>query len=705
MEFTIFKRKNPSKLDLRSMKDKIKTLELALQNEKRAREKSEELLLNRTSELLETREALKAKTHEYNVFFENILDSFIVMDTMGNVIKMNEAAVKLLGYDIKEEAINVVNLIYSKDFEYAMNSFAKLIEEGSFSNYEARVFTKNRDIKWVQINASLIYNEEGKIIAAQGIVRDITAAKENANNFEEQQEQLAAIVDNSTLGIVLAQDRKIIKTNNAFQKLTQYTEEELIGTSVEALSYEDAHEESRKLYGRMVANEIDHYSLTERYKRKDETTFLSKTSVTSVRDSERKIKYQLAFVEDVSVKYKRRLMLNTLNSLTRSFIGKLNIHDIAWEIANVTARDLEFEDCVVYLVNKEENVLEQIAGYGAKVDKNKEIIDKLYIPFGKGIVGHVAQTGKAELIHDTSKDERYVVDDIRRYSEISVPIIIKGEVVGVIDSENSAKNFFTKEHLRLLKNVANLVSIQLTNAVNLERRIAAESENKELLENLKRSNKELRDFAHIVSHDLKSPLRSINALISWFQEDYEHVLDEGANDTFDKLNNKLEQMDALIDGILRYSSVNDRNIITTQKISVREVLEEIGTILYIPEHIKFTFPDKMPMINADKTRIKQLFQNLISNAVNYIDKEEGKIEVKFTELKHYWKFSISDNGVGIAKAYHDKIFKIFQTLDKKGKSTGIGLSIVKKIIELYKGTITLESEEGKGTTFFFKLKK
>lgn len=687
------------------MTDKIQTLELALQNEKRAREKSEELLLNRTSELLETREALKAKTHEYNVFFENILDSFIVMDTMGNVIKMNEAAVKLLGYDIKEEAINVVNLIYSKDFEYAMNSFAKLIEEGSFSNYEARVFTKNKEVKWVQINASLIYSEEGKIIAAQGIVRDITTSKENASDFEEQQEQLAAIVDNSTLGIVLAQDRKIIKTNNAFKKLIKYTEEELIGTSVEALSYEDAHEKSRSLYAKMVAKEIDHYSLTERYKRKNGTTFLSKTSVTSVRDSEGKIKYQLAFVEDVSVKHKRRLMLNTLNSLTRSFIGKLNIHDIAWEIANVTARDLEFEDCVVYLVNKEENMLEQIAGYGAKVDKNKEIIDKIYIPFGKGIVGHVAQTGKAELIHDTSKDERYVVDDMRRYSEISIPIIIKGEVVGVIDSENSAKNFFTKEHLRLLKNVANLVSIQLTNAVNLERRIAAESENKELLENLKRSNKELHDFAHIVSHDLKSPLRSINALVSWFQEDYEHVLDEGANDTFDKLNNKLEQMDALIDGILRYSSVNDRNILTTQKVNVREVLEEIGTILYIPEHIKFIFPDEMPMINADKTRIKQLFQNLISNAIAHIDKEEGRVEVKFAELKHYWKFSISDNGIGIAETYHDKIFKIFQTLDRKGKSTGIGLSIVKKIIELYKGTISLESEEGKGTTFFFKLKK
>lgn len=687
------------------MKDPTQTLKLALQNEKKAREKAEELLLHRTSELLEMKEALKKKTIEFDGVFQNILDSFILMDIMGNVIKMNDAAVKLFGYDIKKEDFNVLNIIYKDDFEYAMNSFAKLIEDGSFENYEARVYTKEKDVKWVQINSSLIYNEEGRIIAAQGIVRDITQAKLDTTIFDEQQEQLAAIVDNSLAGIVLAEGRKIIKTNKAFQEFTQYSEEELLGVPIEDLSYEEAHEESRMYYDQMVTGEIDRYDLTEKYKRKDGTSFLSKTNVTAIRDTSGSIKYQLAFVQDITEKHKRRLMLNTLNNLTRSFIGKLNIHDIAWEIANVIARDLEFEDCVVYIVNKENKVLEQIAAYGAKVDGNKEIINKIFIPFGKGIVGDVVQTGKAELIHDTSNDERYVVDDKRRYSEITVPIVVDGEVIGIIDSENSAKKFFTKQHLRLLKNVADLVSIQLTNAANLERTIEAESQNKELLENLKRSNKELQDFAHIVSHDLKSPLRSINALISWFQEDYEEVLDDNATDTFDKLNNKLEQMDALIDGILRYSSVSDKNVISTQNVVVKEVLEDIRTILYIPEHIKFTYPDNLPTIKADKTRIKQLFQNLISNAINYIDKEDGKIEVKFEDQKRYWKFAVADNGVGISKSYHDKIFKIFQTLDKKGKSTGIGLSIVKKIIELYNGEIYLESEEQKGTTFFFTIKK
>ncbi|WP_046755060.1 PAS domain-containing sensor histidine kinase [Kordia jejudonensis] len=687
------------------MKDPIQTLKLALENEKKAREKAESLLLHRTSELLEVQEALKKKTIEFDGVFQNILDSFILMDIMGNVIKMNDAAVKLFGYDIKKEELNVLNIIYKDDFEYAMNSFAKLIEDGSFENYEARVYTKEKQVKWVQINSSLIYNEEGRIIAAQGIVRDITQAKESTKIFDEQQEQLAAIVNNSLAGIVLAQDRKIIKTNKAFQEFTQYSEEELFEVPLAKLSFPEAREESNMYYDQMVAGEIDRYDLRETYKRKDGTFFLSKTNVTAIRNTSGNIKYQLAFVQDITEKHKRRLMLNTLNNLTRSFIGKLNFHDIAWEIANVIARDLEFEDCVVYLVDKENQVLEQIAGYGAKVNEQKEIVNKIFIPFGKGIVGHVAQTGKAELIHDACNDERYVVDDKRRHSEITVPIIVNGEVIGIIDSENSVKNFFTKQHLRLLKNVADLVSIQLTNAANLERTIAAENQNKELLENLKRSNKELQDFAHIVSHDLKSPLRSINALISWFQEDYEEVLDAEATETFDKLNNKLEQMDALIDGILRYSSIANNNSLPRQNVAIEEVLQEIETILYIPDHIAFVYPTNLPTINADKTRIKQLFQNLISNAINYIDKENGKIEVRFEEQKDYWKFAVADNGVGIAKSYHDKIFKIFQTLDKKGKSTGIGLSIVKKIIELYNGEIYLESEAQKGTTFFFTIKK
>ncbi|MDH3796753.1 MAG: ATP-binding protein, partial [Flavobacteriaceae bacterium] len=113
----------------------------------------------------------------------------------------------------------------------------------------------------------------------------------------------------------------------------------------------------------------------------------------------------------------------------------------------------------------------------------------------------------------------------------------------------------------------------------------------------------------------------------------------------------------------------------------------------------------LPEIRADRTRIHQLFQNIVSNAVNYIEVEEGLVRISSSESPSHWHFSIEDNGIGIPAQYHDKIFKVFQSLDNQKHSSGLGLSIVKKIVDLYEGEIQLESEVGKGTAFNFSIKK
>jgi len=163
-------------------------------------------------------------------------------------------------------------------------------------------------------------------------------------------------------------------------------------------------------------------------------------------------------------------------------------------------------------------------------------------------------------------------------------------------------------------------------------------------------------------------------------------------------------MDALINGILKYSSITNKNSKNT-KVDFNTVINEIIAVIFIPDHVQIRLTNTLPTLNADKTKIHQLFQNLISNAVTHIEREKGLVEISAEEQKDFWKFSVSDNGIGISKAYHEKIFKIFQSLGKETRSTGIGLSIVKKIVDLYKGEIWLESEEGKGTTFYFTLKK
>ena len=167
---------------------------------------------------------------------------------------------------------------------------------------------------------------------------------------------------------------------------------------------------------------------------------------------------------------------------------------------------------------------------------------------------------------------------------------------------------------------------------------------------------------------------------------------------------KVEGMDKLIDGILKYSGINTETL-DTACIDLNQVVQDIREIIFIPAHVNVIIMNTLPTIEADATKMHQLFQNLISNAVINIDKEEGIVTIDVKENETHWEFSVQDNGVGIPKEYHNKIFKIFQSIGSKERSTGIGLSIVKKIIDLYEGEIWLESKVGEGTTFYFTIKK
>lgn len=222
-----------------------------------------------------------------------------------------------------------------------------------------------------------------------------------------------------------------------------------------------------------------------------------------------------------------------------------------------------------------------------------------------------------------------------------------------------------------------------------------------LVKELALQNQELNDYAHIVSHDLKSPLRSIEALVSWLKEDYGDAIGEEGKTQMDLIVTHLEKMDALITGILNYSSI-DKEVRTERKIDLNILVKETVDLMHLPEHITIKV-HKMPTILADRFKIQQLFQNLIGNAISSIDKPQGMIEVIARDLDDSYQFEIKDNGKGINPAYFHKIFQVFQKLENDSESTGIGLSIVKKIVHFYDGKIWLDSAEGVGTTFYFTL--
>ena len=223
---------------------------------------------------------------------------------------------------------------------------------------------------------------------------------------------------------------------------------------------------------------------------------------------------------------------------------------------------------------------------------------------------------------------------------------------------------------------------------------------------LRSANQELNDFAYVVSHDLKAPLRGITSLSEWLLADYGEEFDEEGKKMVNLMISRVQRLHQLIDDILKYSRVG-RAKVEKKDVNLNEVVSELIEVLNIPENIKVEIPNQLPTIKCDKTRIEQLFQNLISNAIKFIDKPEGLIKISCVDEGKYYKFSVADNGIGIESQHFEKIFQLFQKLTslQDSDSTGVGLALVKKIVELHDGKVWVESEIGVGSNFVFTIKK
>lgn len=224
----------------------------------------------------------------------------------------------------------------------------------------------------------------------------------------------------------------------------------------------------------------------------------------------------------------------------------------------------------------------------------------------------------------------------------------------------------------------------------------------QLLKSLEKQNKELSDYAHVVSHDLKSPIRNIETLLTWVRQDYESLIDEKGLETFNMVSDNLERMDSLIDGILRYSSIDKENT-QNHDVDLSDLITKTISAMNIPVNVSIEVETEMPTIQGSLFRLQQLFQNLIENGVKYNDKPNCEITIGARKIEGGHEFYVKDNGIGIEEKYYNKVFQVFQSLNSDQKSLGIGLSVVKKIVDSFGGRIWLESEPNQGTTFYFTL--
>ena len=622
-------------------------------------------ILRDISQETEIKQLLAEQRKQLDIIVENS-PLGIILTNNDTIIKANKAILNLLGFKEAELKTQSLHSISRAEDETTANSLMQKMNAGELDNFSVvKKFTK-KDGGYIQAKTSIsaVKNSKGNIDYKVAIIEDITKELEAKEQLKNSENRLSSLIANLHTGILVEdENRNIVLTNKMFCHFLDINTppHRLVG-----INCDNAIQENKHLfkYPEKEMARINEIILNKELVLSDEIELANG----------RILERDFIPILNKGI-YNGHLWTYTDVTIARNYKKNLEIQKEKYSsiIANMNLGLVEVDnDDIIQLVNQsfckmsgycEQDLIGKKATSILKL-KNENIIAQKAENRLKG----ESDSYEVEVLNQLGESKHWLISGAPRYDEM-------GRVIGSLG-----------------------IHLDITEQKVLE----LQKEN--LAKELEKSNIGLQEYAHIVSHDLKSPLRSISALCTWLNEDYQDKLDENGKYNLTMMQEKVEAMDSLIDGILKYSTISSDNVENTS-VDVNEVIKEITDIIFIPEHVKIVTTSTLPTLFADRTKIHQLIQNFLSNAVVHIEREEGLVEIGCEDRDTHWEFSIKDNGVGIPKEYHEKIFKIFQSVGNKERSTGIGLSIVKKIIDLYQGKVWLESEIGVGTTFFFTLKK
>lgn len=630
--------------------------------------KNQEIHNEELKELLQTvnnqRKLLKKDKEELNklsVVASANNNGVVFTKPDGIIYWCNDAYSKLTGFS-KEEIYGKTPVEIGRLPESSIEEIRKMV--AAFKNnepFDVEILHKTKSGKtfWSRTKGQPIKDANGETLQYFAMIDDVSIEKQK----EERLRILSSIADvNINAVIICDKYGKIEWVNNSFENITGYNLSEVVGKSPGSfLQGEESNPETVKyLRGQITAGEPFNCEILNYSKSKQK--YWVRIQGQALKDRNGEVLKFFAIEEDISLEKKYYESIKSEKEKYGNIIANMNMGLL--EVDN---------DDVILLANQS---FCDMSGYSLLELIGKKASDLLLNIQDKKLVSHkneIRHSGISDSYEVTAKTKDgqtkfWMISGAPNYN-------VNGEIVGSIG-----------------------VHLDITQQKSLE------LQKEQLLLRLEKQNDQLNEYAQIVSHDLKSPLRSIHSLIAWIKEDNIDEFSPQSIEYLRMIENKVEKMDHLIQGILTYSKMDTLEL-TNEKLNLNEIVTNIINIIHIPNQVEVKILNALPTIIADRFRMQQLFQNLIGNAVTYIDKPSGLVEVDYNEDKNHYVFSIKDNGPGIAKENQEKIFKIFQSFTKSDKSTGIGLSIVKRIVDNYKGEIWIESELKVGTTFFIKLPK
>jgi len=603
-------------------------------------------------------------------------DAVMTLDPEGTITYWNRGAERLYGWTTHEaEGQNANALLYTRFPESREALWPKLIESGL---WEGELINVTRDGVEVTVASSWTLMTDGKDNASAilEISSDITERKKAESALAESEAKLHITFATMADGIVIVGlDYKVTDCNEAILRLTQRSREEIIGKPLLDLFAPEFHLQIFEKHSELL--EKGNILNVAKLLRKSGERVDVEANVSLIRDAAGQYTASVAVLRDVTERKKAELALAESEAKLR-----ITFATMADGIV-IAGLDETVTDCNEAILRLTQRSREEIIGKPFE-DLLPPEFRSLILDARKFLVGAVlARTepsrGKKETVRT----------DSQLLQKNGERVDIEANISTIEDASGQPAEFL-------------IVARDVTERKQMEYQLDSS------LADLQRSNAELEQFAYVTSHDLQEPLRMITSYIQIIEEDYKGKLDADADQYIAFAVEGAKRMHTLINDLLAYSRVGTRGepfmpVIVSNVLSAAAANLEVA----IEESHAVVTHDRLPTVLGDESQLIQLFQNLLGNAIKFRSDATPMIHIGVEEAKDDWVFSVRDNGIGIDMKYAERIFVVFQRLHAREDypGTGVGLAVVKKIVERHRGRIWVESEPAKGSTFFFTLPK